>query len=189
MAITITTYELSSDQTSINLVIDAGSGNTFNLLYFYKDGDYLTQNYIDLTTKLTHSRVENLTITLADLLITDSPKIKGIITFYAVATNASTATRALYNFYYIDLCLANMIINKQAQEGFNEISTVYLLEKAAISYLTLDITNQLLPQALNAYERMVAMCEKNPTYLAEIDTSITSGSGEFILNGTYIVNK
>ena len=192
--ITITTYELSTDFTSISLVIDAGAGNTFTTLHAFVDGGYLTQSttspasFIDLSAMLTTTRVENLTIHTADLLIEDTTTIKGIITIYAVASNASTAVRALSNMYYIQLVLANMIVNQEVQEGFNEVATIYFLLKAIDSYINLDVSNQKIEQALNAYERVLAMCEINPSYLVDTDIETTAGSGSWIINGTYIIN-
>lgn len=190
--ITITTYQLSTDFTSINLVMDAGVGNTFTTLHAFIDGGYLTQtttspvSFVDLTTLLTDVQVEDLTITATDLLLDDT-KIKGIITIYAIASDDATIVRALSNMYYIQLVLANMIVNQEVQEGFNEIATVHFLLKAIDTYINSNVSNQKIEKALNAYERVLAMCEVNPSYLIDTDTDVSAGSGSWIINGNYII--
>jgi hypothetical protein len=171
--------------------MDAGTGNTFTTLHIFVDGGYLQQadtdpvSYVDLSGMLTNVQVEDLTIDVSDIFTEGTDTIKGIITMYAVASNNSYINKALSNMYYVQLVLANMIVNKEVQQGFNEISTVYFLLKAIDTYLSAN--PQKIEQALNAYERVLAMVEQNPTYLMDIDTDISAGSGAWIINGNYIV--
>jgi hypothetical protein len=186
--ITITTFAFSTDMTYINLVMDASTGKHFTTLHAFLNGAYLSPEPIDLTSKLTGAQTETLTILNTDLELTSDSTIKGIVTIYAVssATSDNTISKAIYNSYFIDLCLANMIVNQEVQEGFDEISTIYFLNKAIIT--DLSATPQRIEHSLNAYERVVAMCEKNPAYLVDEDLATSSGSGEWIINGTYIIN-
>jgi hypothetical protein len=186
--ITITTFEFSTDMTSISLVMDGSSGKHFTTLHAFINGAYLSPEPIDLTSMLTGSQIETLTIDGGDLLLNSGDIIKGIVTIYVVSNDTSnnTATKAIYNSYFIDLCLSNMIVNKEVQEGFDGISTIYFLNRAV--NIDLNAEPQRIEHALNGYERMVAMCEKNPAYLVDTDLSTTSGSGEWIINGTYIIN-
>jgi hypothetical protein len=190
MAISITTYTLSATFESIHLVMDAGLGNTFTELTAYINDGYLN-NPVDLTDLLQGTQVEDLTIDMDDLLIVDdgTGTIKGIITIHAVASDDSTKERALYNLYYINLVLANMIVNKEVQQGFSDISTIYWLIRAIDIYINQDVDNQNITKAVNVYSRLLTMCEKNPSYLVDEDTEISAGSGEFIINGTYIIEK
>jgi hypothetical protein len=186
--ITITKFEFSTDMTYIDLVMDASTGKHFTTLHAFVNGSYLSPEPIDLTSKLSGAQTQTLTISNEDLLLTSEETLKGIIIIYAVSNDTSnnTITQAIYNSYYIDLCLANMIVNKEVQENFDDISTIYFLNRAI--NIDLNATPQRIEHALNAYERVVAMCEKNPAYLVDNDLSTSSGSGEWIINGTYIIN-
>jgi hypothetical protein len=188
MAITITTYELATNFESINLTLDAGTGNTITTLHMFINEGYLTPTPIDLSVMLAGTQVETLVITLDDLDLSSKSKIQGIVTFYAVASNSSKATQALVNLYYLQLVLANIIINKEMQQSYQEVATIYFLLKAIDIYINLDTTNQKIEQATNAYERVLAMCERNPVYLLDQDTETSAGSGNWIINGTYIIN-
>lgn len=185
MAITVTTFQIASDFKSIDLVIDAGAGNLFTKLEMFVGSDYLTPTPVDLTSLLAGTQVETLSITNEDLGLGVEEEIIGLVTAYMEADDTSIKEQTIANLYYINLCLANMITNKEAEVSFDELNTIYLYLKAIPIY----ITSSKIEQALNAYEKAEAMCEKNPLYLVDDDIDPTTiGSGAWIINGTYIIN-
>jgi hypothetical protein len=182
--ITITTFSISTDYKSVSLVIDSGVGNTFTGLEMFLGSDYLVPTPIDLSDKLTSTRIETLTITNVDLGLEASETIKGIVTMHCTASDNAENTTAIANLYYANLCLANMIIANDVSNGFNDINTIYLLLKAVSIYLT----SNRIEDALNAYERIEAMLNNSNHYLVTDDlTPCEAGSGCWIVNGTYIV--
>jgi hypothetical protein len=186
MAVTITTFTIASDFLSLNLVIDAGTGNHFHKLYMYVGDDYLSDTYVDLSDMLTGAQTETLEITNEDLGLAATEELIGIFTVYAVANDDVTSNyKGVANLYYANLCLANMIVNKNSYTTFDELNTIYLLLKAIGIYLPLN----KVEQALNAYDKVVAMCERNPSYLVDSDIdACETGSGCWIQNGVYVIN-
>lgn len=185
MAVTITTFTIASDFLSLNLVIDAGTGNHFHNLYMYIGDNYLSDTYVDLSDMLTGAQTETLEITNEDLGLTATEELVGIFTIYAVASDNSTNYKGVVNLYYANLCLANMIVNKESYVLFDELNTIYLLLKAIGIYLPLN----KVEESLNAYDKIVAICEKNPSYLLDADIDpCETGSGCWIINGVYVIN-
>jgi hypothetical protein len=183
--ITITTYAISSDYKSISLVIDAGTGNHFHTLELFLGDAYLDPTPIDLSSILVGTQTETLTITNVQLGLDLTETIKGIVTTHVIASDTTEETVALSNLYYANLCLANMIIANDAAGGWNDINTIYMLLKSVPIFIVSD----RIEEAINAYDRVVAMMDENENYFVVEDIEpCTSGSGCWIINGTYVIN-
>lgn len=184
----ITEFTIDSTFKYITLKADTETSETFALLYMYIGSDYLTPAPIDLTSKIVGA-VSNIdiTITLADLGLATTDILDGIFTVYLEDSTTIPVyiEQAISNLYYINLCLANMVVANNAANGWNDIGTIYFLLKALLLYIPLG----QIEKALNSYERIVAMCENNPKYLVTEDiTPCLTGSGCWIINGTYVIN-
>lgn len=183
--ITIQEFSIASDFKTMTLKMSTDEV-TIDELYIYVGSDYLKPLPIDLSNKLTASASEDLTIILEDIgLILPTDVFDGIYTIYAVDDTAAYKEAAVANLYYVNLCLANMVILNNAVGGWNDINTIYML----ILSIGIFIPAGKIEQALNSYERIIAMMENNPSYLIEADiTPCKIGSGCWIINGTYVIN-
>jgi hypothetical protein len=188
MAITINTLTLSADMAQITLNMTT-TATQFDRLYAYVNDDYLEEDPIDLSSLLTPStQTENLVIDITSFGLEVTDTLKGIISFEIEDSANTEVETALVNLYYINLCLANMIVYQDAEEGFDIINTIYLLNEAITTYVSVSNPPKIT-EALNAYDRVLAMCEQNPAYLVTEDIDpCTNGSGCWIINGTYIVS-
>lgn len=186
----MTITELTIDPTFKFITLKAATGTqkTLKVLYVYIGSDYLSENPIDLSSKLSPPATTlDTTITLTDLGLDPTGTLQGIYTIYLEdsTTVPLTIEQGVANLYYVNLCLANMIVLNNAANGFNEISTIYFLIQA----LNLNLDANIIEEALNCYERILAMIEKNPKYLVTEDiTPAETGSGDWIIDGTYVIN-
>jgi len=182
--IQITTLTLASDFQSINIVIDAGVGETVTVLEAYVGDAYLSDTPIDLSSKLSGIQNEDLTITKDDLNITDDV-IEGIITFAVTASDATEAEASLLNSYYTSLCLARKIATESTENSFKEIEVLFFLLEATKTYISSGLTEQ----ALNTFERVQSMCENYPDYMVIEDLpECEVGAGCWIINGKYVIH-
>lgn len=182
--ISIDTFTLASDFQSVNVVIDAGVGETVDELYFYIGSNYLTATSVDLSARLSGIQQEDLTITKGELGITDDV-IDGILTVYTVASDTTEVESSIYNSYYDSLILARKIATESMEESFQEIQVIYFLIEATKTYIASGFTEQ----ALNTLERVTAMIENHPDYMLIEDLpECEVGSGCWIINGKYVIN-
>ena len=185
---TITEFTIDPTFKFITLKADTETAATFSILNIFIGSDYLKPLPVDLSDKLTPAAATlDTTITLAELGLDADGILDGIFTVYLEDTTTIPIyiEAAIANLYYVNLCLANMIVANNAVNGWNDLNTIYLLIKAIGIYLPIN----KIEQALNCYERVVAMMENNPKYLVTTDiTPCLVGSGCWIINGTYVIN-
>jgi len=183
--IDITKFEVSADFKTLRLEAVPTSTYTFDLLEIFIGSEYLSLTHVPLTDLITDPSDIAIDITLTNLGLDESGVLDGIFTVHLTDTSIAEIEQGIANLYYVNLCLANMIVANNAVNGWNDINTIYLLNKSITTYLT----SGKIEQALNAYERIVAMMENNPKYLVTTDvTPCLIGSGCWIINGTYVIN-
>jgi hypothetical protein len=184
----ITEFTIASDFKTIILKANTETAAVFNLLEIYIGSNYLNSTPIDLTTSKMPVPLTTLdvVITLADLSLDPTAILDGIFTVH-LADNTGTPVeieQGIANLYYINLALANMIIVNNAINGFEDVTCIYFLTKSINIFLPAN----KIEQALNSYERIIAMLENNPKYLVTEDlTPCATGSGCWIINGTYVI--
>ena len=187
--ILIDTFAVSSDFKTLDLAIR--TDGTFTLLEIFVGSDYLIPYPIDLTASVITKNSAVLSITMEDLGLNTINQLdpnpiqylEGIFTVHITDSTTYEITQAISNMYFINLTLANMILTRSVSNGWEDINTIYLLVKAINTFIPAN----KIEQALNAYERVLAMVENDPSYLVLVDTDVSSGSGQWIINGTYII--
>ena len=181
--IEITTFTLASDFQSIDIVIDADTGNTVTELLFYVGDNYLSDTYVDLSSRLSGIQIESLTITKEELGITDD-YIDGILTAKATASDTNLVEASILNSFYTSLILARKIAVEDMEGSFKDIQVIFFLLESTKTYINSGMTEQ----ALNTFERVQAMCENHPDYMLVSDLdSCSVGSGCWIINGKYVI--
>ena len=183
MSLTIDTFQISSDFKSINVTVTTSC--TFDTCSIFLGDDYLVPTPIDFSDEIDGLTGEqSFVITNVGLGLEATDTIKGIVFAHCTNTISEEDESALFNSYYLDLTLAKMIITQSVAKGFEDINTIYLLLKAINIYLT----TQRYEDALNAYDRVIAMVQNDSNYLVteDLDESV-AGSGEWIINGNYII--
>ena len=182
--ISITTFTIASDFQSLDIVIDAGAGQTVDELLFYIGSDYLSETPIDLSSMLSGVQVETLNITIEDLGLSED-YLQGIITVHTTASDATEVESSVMNSFFVDLSLAKMISLNNIQSDYNDIEVISLMLEATKTYISSGFTEQ----ALNIYERIEGMLENYSEYMVVDDIpACTSGTGCWIINGKYIIN-
>lgn len=179
------TPTIASDFKSISLVIDDdGIGANYSTLDVFMGDDYLVPTPINLDSMVSGlSGPQTITILNTDLLLGADEEIIGLVFFHITNSLSDEKEQYLFNKYYIDLALAKMIITYPPPRYFEDVNTVYLLLNAISIYLA----TPRYEDALNAYNRVVAMVKDTTEYLSDVDIDPPSaGSGEWINNGTYI---
>lgn len=181
--ITVDTFQLAADFKSISVELTSSLPENFLTFDVYLGDDYLVPTPIDLSSKVIGNSNPIFTITLADLGLDATDTIKGLVFMHATTTSEEKEA-ALLNLYYVDLTLAKMIITQNAANGFKDIETIYLLCRAIETFLL----SGRFEEALNAYDRVIAMVQDNSHYMVTTDLDPNdAGSGEWIKNGTYII--
>jgi len=186
--ITIDLFTIATDFKTINLTMHTTEvTDRIVTLEVFIGTNYLSSIAVDLTSKLLQdTNIETLVITLTDLGLDPTTILDGIFTIHVIdnATTPNDIEAAIANLYYTTLCLANMVIINSVLTTWNDINTLYLLLKSINIFLPVN----KIEQALNCYERVIAMMENNPSYLVTTDlTPCTTGSGCWIINGTYVI--
>jgi len=181
--IAVTQFTIAADYQSVDIVVNAGTGAVVNSLLFYVGSAYLTDTYIDLSSRLSGIQTETLNITKAELGIT-TDIIDGILTLYAENDIDETVEAYLLNSYYSSLILARKIALTGIQDSFKEVEFLYFYIEAAKLY----INSGSIEQALNLYERVDAVCANYPDYMVTEDIpECAIGSGCWIINGKYVI--
>jgi hypothetical protein len=184
----ITEFTIASDFKTMTLKANTETAAVFNLLEIYIGSDYLNLIPVDLTAAKMPTPLTTLdvVITLTDLGLDPDSILNGIFTVH-LADNTGTPVeieQGIANLYYVNLALANMIIVNNAVNGFDDVTCIYFLIKS----INIFLPTGKIEQALNSYERILAMLENNPKYLVTEDlTPCVTGSGCWIINGTYII--
>ncbi len=182
--IEITSFTIASDFQSLDITIDADTGNTVDELLFYVGSNYLSSTPVDLSSRLSGIQVETLNITKEELGVTDD-YLDGIFTAEAENSLAESVEASLLNSYFVSLCIARKIATEDTQDSFQEIEVLYFLLEATKTYIDSGFTEQ----ALNVFERVQAMCENYEDYMVITDLpAATVGSGAWIINGKYVIH-
>lgn len=188
MATIVSTFQLGPSFTEMFIAFDTGAGNICTDLKLYIGENYLTSEYVDLTTYVGSSNITDITLDITDPLLVGKytkPVFDGIFTIVITSNEGgSTVTeRALINAYYTYICMANKVLAVNNSDKFDELNLLYLFLEASITYITTDMVSL----ALNVYTKAEAICvAAGPDYLKTDIAECGEGVGCWIVNGVYV---
>jgi len=186
--ITINDFSLNDTFELMYIDYTLESGDTTTSLKLYIGDDYLSDNYIDLTSLAVGENV-HIELSIDDPLLTplyNKEVFDGVFTITVEADSGDTTEGILINAFYISICFANMVIAHDELSEWNDVNAFYMLLQAALTYAAVP----QIEQSIGAYSKAEAFCKAKPEEYFNTDISqCGQGLGCWIVDGTYIVNR
>jgi len=195
--VTIDNLSFNEDYRVLNVEfrVDLNSDPASRKLFIYPDECYLSKTPIDVSAYIgvISGDTYNAAIPIEALISAESPAcgydkpiFDGVFAVH-VETNIGgaidEAEKSITNLYYASLCFSHSVLAIDTPDKLNEVNLMYLLMNAVINYIALDMTEQ----ALEAYAKVVALCESAPAEFYETDVAACGiGLGCWIVNGVYV---
>jgi len=196
--VSIDNLAFNSDYRVLNVSfrVDPQSTPASRKLFIYPDACYLSKLPIDVSAYmvLTGPEAYEAAIPVAALLEPDvatecvytKPIFDGVFSVHIetyIGSELDEIDKPITNLYYTSLCFSHAVLAIDNPDKLNEVNLMFLLMNAVTNYTTLEYTEQ----ALEAYAKVVSLCESEPKEYYQTDIAACGqGLGCWIVDGVYV---